>query len=101
MIPHFSFPFRFVPPAAVTEQDSLEEVADCCLVILTCPQGFRVELPQFGLPDPTFTYPLDLNEIREVVERWDDRAVILLNEPSWSADLIARVDAFVQVRSED
>jgi hypothetical protein len=33
-IPHFSLPFRFGPTAAVVEQDSVEEIADCIVSVL-------------------------------------------------------------------
>jgi hypothetical protein len=102
-VPHFSLPFRFVnPQAATTEQDSLDEVADCVFAILTCPVGFRVESPSFGLPDPTFSMPApDLDEIRSVIEQWDDRAaVVLAEQPDLFDALIAHVIATVSVRSE-
>lgn len=100
--PHFALPFRFSPPAAVTEQDSLEEIADCCVAILLCPYQFRVELPEFGLPDPTFSMPtVDLNVIRTVVDRWEPRAAMTLDtEPDASDTLLARVQAVIQMRTE-
>jgi len=102
-VPHFSLPFRFASPqAAVTEQDSLDEIADCVFAILLCPAGFRVELPAFGLPDPTFamTAP-DLDEIRTVIDQWEPRAAVLLSErPDLLDVLIARVEVLVQIRSE-
>ena len=102
-VPHFSLPFRFATPyAATNEQDSLDEIADCCYAILVCPQSFRVELPAFGLPDPTFSMPgPDLDEIREVIETWEERAGLLLDEQHDRFDeLLARVRVDVQVRTE-
>lgn len=102
-VPHFSLPFRFASPqAAVNEQDSLDEIADCVYAILICPTGYRVELPTFGLPDPTFAMPApDLDEMREVVETWEERAGLLLDEhPDVFDELISRVQVDVQVRTE-
>jgi phage baseplate assembly protein W len=102
-VPHFSLPFRFVSPqAAVSEQDSLDEIADCVYAILVCPRGFRIESPLFGLPDPTFAMPApDLDEIRDAIETWEPRAVALLSErPDLLDELIARVEVIVQIRSE-
>ena len=102
-VPHFSLPFRFVTPAAaVTEQDSLDEIADCVYTVLVCPLGFRVELPQFGLPDPTFSMPaVDLDTIRDVVATWEPRAAVLLDErPDTADELIAHIETLVQIRSE-
>jgi len=102
-VPHFSLPFRFATPqAAVNEQDSLEEIADCCFAILVCPVGFRIDEPTFGLPDPTFSMPApSLNDIRDVIETWEERAGTVLDQhPDVLDALIARVEIDVQVRTE-
>lgn len=102
-VPHFSLPFRFAGGnAAETEQDSLDEIADCCYAILVCPVGFRVELPAFGITDPAFTLPgPDVDEIRLALETWEPRAVAVLEEhPDAIDELVARVQVSVQVRSE-
>jgi phage baseplate assembly protein W len=103
-VPHFSLPFRFGgPPAAVSEQDSVEEIADCCMAILLCPLGYRVELPEFGLPPQTFSTPRpDRDEIRGALEQWEARAATLLTHQPLSEDqLLARIEALVWVRTEE
>ena len=76
-VPHFAIPFQFAgAQAAVVEQDSVDEIAYCAYTVLTCPLGFRVDLPEFGLPDPTFTQPVDTELIRETVEEWEPRALV-------------------------
>lgn len=102
-VPHFSLPFRFATPqAATTEQDSLDEIADCCYAILVCPRGFRVELPEFGLPEQTFSMPApDLDEIRDAIVTWEERAAVLLEQhPDELDELIARILVDVRVRTE-
>jgi phage baseplate assembly protein W len=102
-VPHFSLPFRFAGSSvAVNEQDSIEEVADACLAILLCPVGFRVELPSFGLEDPTFTSPApDLDTVREALDQWEPRAAAAISEyPDLLDALIAHVEVDVQVRTE-
>jgi phage baseplate assembly protein W len=104
-VPHFSLPFRFAgssSQAAVSEQDSLDEIADCVYAILVCPVGFRVESPLFGLPDPTFSMPgPDLDEIRAAVETWEPRAAAVLDgRPDAVDELLAHVETYVQIRSE-
>ncbi len=104
LVPHFSLPFRFATPyAAVSEQDSLDEISDCVYAVLVCPYGFRVELPTFGLPDPTFSVPApDLDEIRDVIDLWEPRASALVaTYPDLVDELIAHVEVDVQVRTED
>ena len=103
-VPHFAYPFRFASPqVAVNEQDALDEIADCVLTTLLYPQGFRVDLPEFGLPDPTFRVPSpDLDEIRTVIEVWEPRAAtVLAAAPDRFDELIARVLVNVTVRSEE
>jgi hypothetical protein len=102
-VPHFSLPFRFAGPrAAVSEQDSLDEIADCCVAILTCPQGFRIELPRFGLPDPTFTMPgPSLDVVRTAIETWEPRASTVLDEyPDLLDVLVSHIEGYVQARTE-
>lgn len=103
-VPHFDLPFRFTSPqAAVVEQDSVEEIAECVLATLLCPLGYRVELPEFGVDDPTFSMPgVDLDAVREAVELWEPRAELLLSQrPDALDELISRVQMHVQVRSEE
>jgi len=103
-VPHFSLPFRFATPqAAVTEQDSIDEIADCALAVMLCPLGFRVELPEFGMPDQTFSSPApDLDEIRAYVEQWEPRAGLTLSEQADKLDqLMQYVETFVRVRTEE
>jgi phage baseplate assembly protein W len=100
-LPHFSLPFRFAPSqAAVNEQDSLDEISDCVLAVLLCPQGFRVELPEFGTPDMTFTQP-DVDQLRTVIDQWEPRAKVALTEqPSRYDELIGIVQVLVRERTE-
>jgi hypothetical protein len=103
-VPHFSFPFRFVnPSAATTEQDSLDEIADCVYAILVCPAGFRIELPLFGLTDQTFAMPQpDLDDIRGAIDTWEPRALLTLTQQQDQLDaLIADVTAAVAARSQE
>jgi hypothetical protein len=106
-IPHFSLPFRFAgPQAAVNEQDSIEEIADCVVAILLCPLGYRIELPDFGLPDPVFSSPsVDAGQMQQVIETWEPRAATTMSQ--WFGDeamsapeLVAHIETLVRVRTE-
>ena len=101
--PHFSLPFRLGPTAAVCEQDSVEEIAGCVLAILLCPVGYRSELPTFGIIDPTFTTPVDLDALRGSIDLWEPRAVIALEQLELDDvdELIARLQVAVGIRSEE
>jgi hypothetical protein len=103
-VPHFDLPFRFsTPQAAVVEQDSIEEIAGCVLALLLCEQGFRVELPEYGLLDPTFSSPrVDVEAIRAQVLEWEPRASVILDaEPARFDELVSLVSVQVQVRTEE
>lgn len=71
-----AYPFRWSANghAHVMEQDFIDEVANCCEVILKCPVGIRTELPEFGTPDQTFLPAADPEVIIGVLARWEPRA---------------------------
>jgi hypothetical protein len=101
-VPHFDLPLRFGPQAAVVEQDSVEEIAACVLAILLCRVGFRDELPEFGVPDFTFSNPVDVELIRAAVLEWEERASVLVEmSPDTFDALVERVQVQVQVRAEE
>lgn len=75
-IPHFSSAFALTAAgAAVDEQDSVAELEGCARNIAVCPRGFRADLPDFGIDDPTFTAAVDTAAIEQAIERWDPRVV--------------------------
>lgn len=102
-VPHLSLPFRFATPyAAVCEQDSLDEIADCVLAILSCPIGFRVELPSFGITDQTFSTIVDTDELLEAIEAWEPRASATFDQyPGLFDQLIRHVTVALQLRTEE
>lgn len=54
--PHFAFPFERGPDGKVkvVEQDSPAHIMSCENVIAHCPQGFRLDRPEFGVPWPEY-----------------------------------------------
>jgi len=103
-VPHFDLPFRFATPrAAVVEQDSIDEIANAALAILLCPRGFRPELPEFGIDDPTFSTPgVDADAITGALETWEPRASNAITQnPDALDELVAHVQVYVRVRSQD
>lgn len=75
-VPHLALPFRFADTGAVVvDQDSDEEIFYCCEAILRCPQGHRIERPDFGLPDQTFRQGgADPAAVQAALDRWEPRA---------------------------
>jgi len=60
------------------EQGTADEVAACVYAIVATTVGSRVELPAFGVEDPTFEQlPLNLQTaILSAVARWEPRATV-------------------------
>ncbi len=58
----------------VNNQDSYAEIADSVEIIVGTQIGQRPALPNFGIFDPTFTYPVDTDGIADAIEYWDERA---------------------------
>ena len=81
----------------VNEQDSLDDIYDCVQAIIRCPEGWRPELPGFGINDQTFSQAgIDLAEIQDQVATWEPRSDVLyeqtLSGPTLLDDLVkARV----------
>lgn len=77
-LPTFTAPFTFTSGVAnAVEQDSIDDVASCVRNIVSCVQGFRDDLPDFGIPDPLFqAAPFNLQATQEAIGRWEPRAVL-------------------------
>ena len=107
MIPcHIRIPFRVVRGRAhVDEQDSTEEIIQCVETVLSTPQGWRVELLEFGLPDPLFKVqakPTDITAYVKTIERWEPRASpIVRSAPGLIDELVAKVTVTLRARSHE
>jgi len=80
--PHIAYPFSFESDGslAVVQEGSAEEVAASVANIAVCPQGYRLDLPGFGIPDPTFaTLPIDTSGIKSAIEQWEPRASVTVD----------------------
>jgi hypothetical protein len=93
-VPHFAFPFQFNGGSfAEIEQDSMEDLAACVEVAILTQQGWRKEIPTFGVNDPTFEIqPLDLDKLTEEIVAHEPRAAFLFEQhPDKLNQLIADV----------
>jgi phage baseplate assembly protein W len=103
-IPHFDLPFRFANGAAVAvEQDTTDDVVACVYAILVCPVGYRAELPEFGVEDPTFSEGApDADAIADAIAQWEPRADTLIASSRDAVDeLISYVSIHLATRSAD
>lgn len=78
-IPHFDLPFRYSQGVvAVNEQGSDADIVDCVFAVCATEPGQFLDLPEFGLPDPTFSQmPVPASQILGPIARWEPRAVTL------------------------
>lgn len=100
LVPRFKMPLSLGPTGSfqVVEQDSVEDVVQCVEALLLTLEGQRLELPDYGIPDPVFSTTLPLAEIQSRIEEWEPRAEILMQErPDLWEELIRRVTVRVEV----
>jgi phage baseplate assembly protein W len=83
MIPHFAVPFRVDTSGsvAVVDQDSDEEIAQCVRVLMSTTMGERIELPDYGIPNPVFATVSthDDADMAAAVGKWEPRATALVH----------------------
>lgn len=104
LVPHLALPFSIGAGgrARTVEQDTLDDIAQCVQVLLTTVVGERVELPEYGIDDPTFLTRMDLNEIRLAIEEWEPRAeTLLFEEPDRFDELVRYIIAETSKRGVD
>ena len=96
LVPHLELPFRFANygsgmQAAVTEQDTHQEIANCVVAVVRTYVGFRLEEPDFGIPDYLFQQDqIDLDELRNIIRRWEPRAETYMER------IISDLDPYLQ-----
>lgn len=98
--PHIAFPFAYEADGslAVVEEDSVEEVAACVANIAICPQGYRLDAPDFGVPDPSFaTLPIDPDSLQHAIAKSEPRATLGVTvtpntDQPWNQQVTAHVE---------
>lgn len=73
---HFDFPMRFNGAGFRTvEQDTPDDVANCCAAVVCYPLGSRTERPDFGVVEQSFADGgPNIVEIRQALAAWEPRA---------------------------
>ena len=93
--PHLAFPFKVEgASAAVVAQDSLNEIEQNLKVLVLTERGERLEVPEFGIYDPTFQVDYEPKLISESAQRWDNRARVL--SVSQISDMVQSVRIHVE-----
>ncbi len=71
--PHFAYPFHFNAKgrSVTVEQDSAGDLVARAANVCVCTEGFREDLPEFGIPELLFkNLPLDVASVAADVSRW-------------------------------
>jgi hypothetical protein len=75
--PHFAIPFRLDGDRFATVEDGSEdEVRQNVAVLVSTRVGTRLVVPNFGIPDPTFTTGGDANDILNAADIFEPRAAL-------------------------
>jgi hypothetical protein len=99
-IPHFAYPLVINSAFGVqtVEQGSVQEIQSNVLMIVSCPVNTCPELPDFGIPDPTFQQaPPSAAGIIAAVQQIEPRAETsivvsaLANPGGWQMSVTAAV----------
>ena len=77
VVPHLSVPVALANDGSLTttQQDSAEEITQCVSMLLGTLPGTRLVVPDYGMPDPTFTRT-DPTGLSALVGRWEPRATV-------------------------
>lgn len=81
-IPHLALPLRVERGAfATVQQDTLDELVATVSCICSFPLGFRIEAPDFGIPELELSSaPLPVDELERQIEAWEPRADVEVRE---------------------
>jgi len=96
MVPHFAFPFHVDGSSfGVREQDTVEEIQDCVIVLILTPEGSRLVLPDYGTPELLYSQtPANVSAVLANCNKWEPRATTTLTETLTTFDeKIANIQA--------
>ena len=81
-IPHLALPLQIEPGGyATVEQDTLDELITTVSCICSFPLGFRVDAPDFGIPELELgSSPLPVEDVERQIEIWEPRADVEVTE---------------------
>lgn len=65
---------------ATVDQGSADQVVQSVTVLLRTVRGMRIEVPSYGIDDPTFATSPNVSGIRAAVRRWVPQAQALVTD---------------------
>lgn len=95
-IPHIVSPFNFGPKGEsprTVQQDTRDDIIGCVENLLRYTIGVREDMPEFGIPDYTFTrVPIPTGQIMDAILKFEPRAApIIANEFNVIEEMIDRI----------
>jgi phage baseplate assembly protein W len=102
--PHIQFPFTRGSSGSinVVEQDSVEHVMSCELVIVHHPLGYRYDRPEFGWAWPELeNAPLNLNSLEQALRQFEPRGDASAAQYADVAAAAINVSVDVAIQSTD
>jgi|SRR5580704_10868691 hypothetical protein len=86
------FTFDAKGEAAIVTQGTPPSRLSGAYNVCVCPEGFRDDLPEFGIPQMEFqTIPLGLKQLEEAILRWEPEASPELVESALEASQSSRL----------
>jgi hypothetical protein len=84
-IPHLALPLRIETGRyATVQQDTLDELVVNVSCICAFPLGYRIEAPEFGIPELELSdAPLPVDDVERIIETWEPRADVEVNEADY------------------
>lgn len=99
-VPQLDFPLYIGPDGTFgeVEQDSLDDVCNSVIILVSTRVGEREDLPTYGIPDPTFSQGVDTSVIVDAIAEWEPRATVNITSQIDSMDeFIAHIETIVEV----
>lgn len=81
-VPHFAYPFRFGVGghAATVDQDELDDIRNCVMILLRTEVGSRLDLPEYGVPQQFLKENgINVNGVLSAINRWEPRAQVAMS----------------------
>lgn len=104
-VPHLALPLRVVDGAfAAVEQGSLDELTVSVQVVCSFPIGYRIESPEFGIPEFELSdLPLPVDDLERTIESWEPRANVEVTQADYNPNdpLAAPLQVAVTMPNEE
>lgn len=102
-LPHLQFPFTLGAGGSVNvvEQDTVEDIMSCELVIVYCPIGFRDDRPEFGWAWPELEgAPINVASLEQALHEFEPRGKANALQYFDAATAAVTLNVMVEIQSD-